>query len=118
MSRSDTTGRSTAAPPVRPETWAGVQADPRFQDLRRRHRRFTLPVTAGFLLWYAAYVLLATYADDLLAVRAVGNVTVGLLLGVAQILSTFVVTAVYVRYAARRLDPVAAEVRALAEAAR
>ncbi|MGD9531571.1 DUF485 domain-containing protein [Pseudonocardia sp.] len=94
-----------------PERWAAAHRSGTFRELRRRHRGFTFPVTLGFLVWYACYVLLATYAPALLAVRVGGNVTVGLLLGVAQILSTFVVTAVYVRFAHRRLDPLAARVR-------
>lgn len=101
--------------PVQPRSqtsWDELHASVEFRQLRHRHRSFTIPVTVGFLLWYAAYVLLATYASEQLAVRAFGNVTVGVLLGVAQILSTFLVTAVYLRYAARRLDPLAARVRA------
>lgn len=105
-------GPEPAIATTEPDRWALAHRSAAFQQLRSRHHGFTLPVTAGFLAWYASYVLLATYAPALLAVRVAENVTVGLLLGVAQILATFAVTAVYVRFARRRLDPLAAQVRA------
>ena len=105
------TPHETAAQP--PTPWAATASSPDFTELRRRLRGFVLPTTALFLLWYALYVLLATYAPALLAHRIGGNITVGLAIGVAQILSTFVVTAIYLRYARRRLDPLAERVRAL-----
>lgn len=113
MSDSDAT--TTTPPPDGPDRWDVASTDPDFQELRRRLRGFVFPATAGFLLWYAAYVLLATYAPALLSIRLAGNVNVGLVLGVLQILSTFVITAVYLRYANRRLDPLAARVQAAVE---
>jgi uncharacterized membrane protein (DUF485 family) len=95
-----------------------VQADPEFRELRRRMRRFTFPAAAAFLLWYLAYVLLVSYARDLMAVRVLGGITVGLVLGLAQFASTFALTAAYVHYARRRLDPLADRIRERVEGAR
>ena len=39
-----------------------VQAGPEFTELRRRLRGWVFPMTAAFLLWYLAFVLLASYA--------------------------------------------------------
>ncbi|HET7474414.1 MAG TPA: DUF485 domain-containing protein [Dermatophilaceae bacterium] len=88
-----------------------VQAGPEFALLRRRLRRFVFPMTALFLLWYLAYVLLVSYERDLMDTPVLGAVNVGLLLGLAQFASTFALTAGYVRYARRRLDPLAAQIR-------
>jgi uncharacterized membrane protein (DUF485 family) len=88
-----------------------VQAGPEFTELRRRMRLFVFPVTAVFLLWYLAYVLLASYARDLMATPVYGAVNLGLVIGLAQFASTFAITAAYVRYARRRLDPLAAQIR-------
>jgi uncharacterized membrane protein (DUF485 family) len=41
-----------------------------------------------------------------------GGITVGLLVGLAQFASTFALTAAYVRFARRRIDPLAAQIRA------
>ena len=81
-----------------------VQRSPEFQDLRRRFRTFVFPLTALFLVWYFLYVLLASYAHDLMSVRVWGTITVGLLLGLGQFVSTFVITMVYARWANRRFD--------------
>jgi uncharacterized membrane protein (DUF485 family) len=88
-----------------------VQDSPEFRDLRRRLRVFVFPMTAAFLLWYLAFVLMASYARDLMAVEVVGSVNVGLVVGLGQFASTFAITALYVRYARRRLDPLAARLR-------
>jgi len=74
------------------------------------------PVAIAFLLWYFAYVLLAAYAKDFMATPVFGNVNVGLLLGLGQFVTTFGVTTWYVAYANRRLDPLAADLRATLEA--
>ena len=88
-----------------------MQAGPEFARLRRRMRGFTFPMAALFLLWYFAYVLLASYAPALMATPVLGRVNVGLLVGLAQFATTFALTAAYVRYADRHLDPLAAGIR-------
>ena len=88
-----------------------VQASPEFAELRSRLRRFVFPMSAGFMLWYLAYVLLASYAPGFMAIRVLGNINVGIVVGLMQFVSTFVITALYVRYADRQLDPVAESIR-------
>ncbi|WP_280386806.1 DUF485 domain-containing protein [Nocardia wallacei] len=92
--------------------WARAYDSPEFQRLRRRFRLFVFPMTALFLAWYALYVLLADYAHDFMSTRVVGTINVGLILGLLQFVSTFVITGLYVRYADRELDPIADELRA------
>ena len=43
--------------------------------------------------------------------RFSGNVNVGLLIGLGQFLTTFLITGLYVRFANRELDPRAAAIR-------
>nr|WP_143173922.1 DUF485 domain-containing protein [Streptoalloteichus hindustanus] len=97
-------------------TWLAVQSGAQFRELRRRLRRFVFPMTALFLAWYLLYVLLADYAHEFMSTRVVGNVNVGLVLGLLQFVSTFAITMLYVRHAGRRLDPLAAEIRERVEA--
>jgi len=97
-------------PPDR--NWAEVQASAEFVELRRRLRRFVFPMTAAFLTWYLLYVLLATYARGFMSQKLFGNINVGLVLGLLQFVSTFLITWLYVRYANRRLDPLAEQLRA------
>jgi uncharacterized membrane protein (DUF485 family) len=98
-----------------PTVYEEVQQTPEFQDLRRRLRRFVFPMSVAFLLWYLLYVLLASFAPAFMATKLVGNINVGLVIGLLQFVSTFVITAVYVRYANRHLDPSAERLRAMIE---
>ena len=100
-----------------PEAFLQMQASPEFQQLRRRLRTFVFPMTAFFLAWYVVYVLLGAYAHDFMATKVVGNVNVGLLLGLGQFVTTFVITGIYVKFANRELDPRAAAIRAELEGA-
>ncbi|MCT7363419.1 DUF485 domain-containing protein [Mycolicibacterium llatzerense] len=93
------------------EQFLAMQASPEFQELRTRLRRFVFPMTAFFLLWYALYVALGAFAHDFMAIRVFGNINVGLLIGLGQFLTTFVITGLYVRFANRELDPRATAIR-------
>ena len=88
-----------------------VQQTEQFRDLRKRHRSFVFPMAVFFLLWYFAYVLLAAYAIDFMATPVVGNINIGIVMGLLQFVSTFAITMWYVSYANRRLDPIAAKLR-------
>lgn len=94
-----------------------VQASPEFADLRSRLRRFVFPMSAAFLLWYLIYVLLASYAPAFMAIKVLGNINVGLIIGLLQFVSTFVITTLYVRYANKHLDPAAEKIRDQIESA-
>ncbi len=56
-----------------------------FQALRRSFRSFVFPMTAAFLVWYFAYVLLAAYATDFFDIPVFGNVNVGILFGLRPV---------------------------------
>jgi uncharacterized membrane protein (DUF485 family) len=88
-----------------------VQASPEFTDLRSRLRRFVFPMSAIFLVWYLVYVLLASYAPAFMAIKVAGNINVGLIIGLLQFVSTFVITTLYVRFANKHLDPAAQAIR-------
>ncbi len=92
--------------------YVAVEDSPRFRELKREHRSFVFPVAIGFLVWYFAYVLLADYAHEFMATPVLGNVNVGILLGLGQFVTTFAITTWYVHRANARFDPIAAEIRA------
>jgi uncharacterized membrane protein (DUF485 family) len=94
-----------------PEEYFEAQRSPEFAELRRRFRRFAFPMTVAFLAWYLLYVLLSTYAHDFMATPVFGDVNLGILFGLGQFLSTFVITHLYVAHANRRTDPIADEMR-------
>ena len=82
-----------------------LQRSEEFGELRRRFRKFVFPMTALFLAWYFLYVLLAAYAPDFMSQKVWGEINVGLLFGLGQFVSTFVITILYVRWADREFDP-------------
>jgi uncharacterized membrane protein (DUF485 family) len=96
-------------------TYRDVQLSPDFSELRRRFRRFVFPMTGLFLAWYFLYVLLADYAGGFMSHRVAGNITVALLFGLGQFVSTFAITMIYVHWANREIDPAAARMRRLIE---
>ena len=91
--------------------WQQVQGSAEFAELRRRLRSFVFPMTVLFLAWYLLYVLLADYAHGFMSTKLFSNINVGLIIGLLQFVSTFVITWVYVRYANRKLDPMADKIR-------
>ena len=94
-----------------PEEYLAAQNSPEFVELKRRFRRFAFPMTFAFLAWYLLYVLLSTYAPDFMATDVFGNVNIGLLLGLAQFVTTFAITHLYVAHANKNTDPIADEMR-------
>nr|WP_099051562.1 DUF485 domain-containing protein [Mycobacteroides salmoniphilum] len=94
-----------------------IQGSAEFQELQKALRRFVFPMTAFFLVWYGLYVVLGAFAHDFMAIKLLGNINVGLVLGLGQFVTTFVITGLYVRFANRELDPRAAAIRAEVEQA-
>jgi uncharacterized membrane protein (DUF485 family) len=111
-----TTSKTHHDPDVPPPTplearYIAVQRSAEFQDLRHRYRRWVIPVTVASIAWYFLYVLLAAYAVDFMATEVLGHINVGLILGLAQFVTTFAVTQAYVSYADKHLDPRSAKIR-------
>jgi uncharacterized membrane protein (DUF485 family) len=102
-------------PPTPPSAagpdWTEIQDSAEFTELRRRLRGWVFPMTAAFLLWYLLYVLLSAYAHGFMNTKLFGNISVGLVFGLLQFVSTFVITSLYVRHANRKLDPVSEKIR-------
>jgi uncharacterized membrane protein (DUF485 family) len=88
-----------------------AQRSPEFQELRKTHRGFVFPLAVAFLVWYLLYVVLAMYVPQLFAIRVVGNVNLGVILGLLQFVTTFAITGAYVSFANRKLDPKATAIR-------
>ena len=102
---------TSSLPDPTPEQYQEVQRSPEFQRLRGTFRSFAFPMTIAFLVWYLAYVLLSTYAEGLMAIPVLGNVNLGILLGLSQFVMTFLITWLCTRHANRSLDPLAEQLR-------
>ncbi|WP_296140124.1 DUF485 domain-containing protein [uncultured Tessaracoccus sp.] len=102
-------GRPAGAIP--PEEFRRVQDSAEFAQLKRTFRGFAFPMSAAFFIWYAVYVLLSTFAQDLMATPVMGNLNLGLLLGLLQFVTTFLITWLYIRHMNTKVDPLAEELR-------
>jgi uncharacterized membrane protein (DUF485 family) len=95
-----------------PTPYQEVQRSPEFVALRKRWRRFIFTLSAIFLAWFMVYVLLADFATGFMNTRIGGtNLTIGLVFGLLQFVSTFVIATIYVRFADKNLDPEAERLR-------
>jgi uncharacterized membrane protein (DUF485 family) len=108
-SRSPTTGRMPAAEAV--SATEAVGKDPEMIELEHRHQRFVWPATAFFIVYYMLLNILAGTSPDLMGHKLFGQFTFGYLFALSQFLMAFVVAWVYSRWAATRMDPLAAELR-------
>ncbi|MDQ0993493.1 uncharacterized membrane protein (DUF485 family) [Streptomyces sp. V3I7] len=93
------------------DVYLEVQRSAAFREVRSRYRRFVVPAVAAFLAWYLAYVVTATTAPRFMAQPVSGAVNVGMLAGLGQFLTTFLLTWAYSWHARVRRDRAALELR-------
>jgi uncharacterized membrane protein (DUF485 family) len=89
------------------EVYEQLHATAEFHELRSRYRRFAIPWTLAFLVWYLLYVVMSNWAGDFMNTKLVGNINVALVFGLLQFASTFGIAWLYARHANRRFDPLA-----------
>jgi uncharacterized membrane protein (DUF485 family) len=100
----------------REQLYIEVQRSEKFQELRRKFRRFVFPMTAVFLGWYLLYVIASGWARDFMGHKLWGNINVAYVFGLLQFVSTFLIAWLYSRYMNRHVDPRADEIRKEIEA--
>jgi uncharacterized membrane protein (DUF485 family) len=81
--------------------------EPRSQvrELDAARWRVALALTAAMVVLYFGFILLVAYGRPLLAVQVVPGLTLGILLGALVIVISWLLTWVYVRWAATHYDP-------------
>ncbi|WP_295805740.1 DUF485 domain-containing protein [uncultured Corynebacterium sp.] len=94
-----------------PQEFIEMRESPQFAKLRGTYRKFTFPMTVAFFLWYVLYVLAAVFAPEFMGIEIGGGWNVGLIFGLAQFVTTFVITYIYVNYANKNIEPQAAAIR-------
>jgi uncharacterized membrane protein (DUF485 family) len=87
--------------------WIAAERSPEFRELIARRRRFVLPATIFFLLWYFGFIVLAGYAEDFMGESIYEGFTVGYLLALTQFVMVWVLAWLYLRKADREFDPLA-----------
>ena len=95
-----------------------VHASRDFQSLRRHFSSFVVPAITAFLVWYFLYVICAAFAPGFMSTPLIGSVNVGIIFGILQFISTFVVTVSYLNWGKRRFDAQSTRLRVRLEQGR
>jgi len=81
--------------------WSRVAALDDFKALLAAKRKFIVPATIFFVVYYFALPLLVGYAPDLMARKVLGVVNIAYVFALSQFLAAWGVAALYVRAAGR-----------------
>ncbi len=75
------------------------------RELDAARWRVALGLTGAMVVLYFGFILLVAYGRPLLAIQVVPGLTLGILLGALVIVASWLLTWVYVRWAAKHYDP-------------
>jgi uncharacterized membrane protein (DUF485 family) len=89
--------------------------DRRLQDLDKARWRVALTLTGATVLLYFGFIALVAFGRPLLAVQVTPGLSLGILLGALVIVTSWILTWVYVHWANTVYDP---KVRALLDEGR
>ncbi len=90
---------SGSTPPERDEAWARLESDPEFRALVAAKRRFILPATLFFVVYYFALPVLVGYFPEAMGRDVVGNVNVAYLFALSQFFMAWILMVMYIRRA-------------------
>jgi uncharacterized membrane protein (DUF485 family) len=107
VAQIDDPGRFGVTTDVAADAYRDIYDSAEFAELRSRFRKLVIPLTLGFLAWYFAYVLMATYKHAWMSHNVAGNFNRGFFFGLLQFVSTFLVAFVYAKRAETEIDPLA-----------
>src|SRR5699024_5102172 len=106
---------ATASPSKRREPSAdefiAMQKSPQFEKLRSTYRNCTFPMTLTFIVLYLLYVDTVVFANDYMTIVMGGGFNIGLVFGLLQFVTTFLITWLYIQYANKNIEPQAAAIR-------
>src|SRR3954468_3630839 len=88
-----------------------LHATGEFAELKSSYLSFIRPVTVAFMAWYFLYVILSNWAPGFMGIKVVGNINIALVFGLLQLVSTFALAWAYQRFSARRMAPLADQIR-------
>jgi uncharacterized membrane protein (DUF485 family) len=89
--------------------WERFAASEQFRNLLKAKRRFIIPATIFFVVYYFALPVLIGYARPLMEKQVFGPVNLAYLFALSQFFVAWIIAALYVR-AAARFDKMAAGV--------
>jgi uncharacterized membrane protein (DUF485 family) len=91
----------TAGEDSNPVDWRRVTQMPEFHQMLKAKRRFIVPATLFFVVYYFALPVLVGYAPVLMSKKVFGVVNIAYLFALSQFFMAWVIAALYVRAASR-----------------
>ena len=101
--------------PLTTDAWARLEGNPEFRSLVAAKRRFIVPATVFFIVYYFALPVLVGYFPGMMGRDVFGNVNVAYLFALSQFFMAWILMAMYVRRA-RAFDAQAERIAAAAHA--
>ncbi len=83
--------------------WEKIAAMEEFKALLSEKRRFILPATIFFIVYYFALPVLVGYAPEFMKTEVIGSVNLAYLFALSQFFMAWIIAALYMR-AAERFD--------------
>jgi uncharacterized membrane protein (DUF485 family) len=81
-----------------------IEADPNYQKLVSERKSFGWTLAIITLVIYYGYIAIVAFAPSIIAIKVSGDITVGIILGVAIILASILLTGIYVLRANSEYD--------------
>jgi uncharacterized membrane protein (DUF485 family) len=92
------------------DEWERIAATPEFRSLLQKKRRFIVPATVFFVVYYFALPVLVGYFPELMSRRVLGELNIAYLFALSQFVMAWVLAWLYIR-AAERFDGMSANIR-------
>jgi uncharacterized membrane protein (DUF485 family) len=82
-------------------SWKKIEESPEFRDLVRTKRRFVLPATIFFVVYYFSLPLLVGYAPALMSTKVLGPLNIAYLHALSEFVMAWTIAVLYLRAAAK-----------------
>ncbi len=96
--------------PLQPEDWDRIALTEKFQQLLREKRRFVIPATLFFIIYYFALPVLVGYFPGFMSRKVLGPLNIAYIFALSQFLMAWTIAWLYVR-AAERFDKLALQLK-------
>ncbi len=87
-----------------------IEADPNYQKLVSERKSFGWTLAIITLVIYYGFIAIVAFAPGVISTKVFGDITVGIIIGVAIILASIVLTGIYVMRANSEYDDLTAAV--------
>lgn len=81
-----------------------IEADPNYQKLVSERKSFGWTLATITLVMYYGYIAIVAFAPAIISTKVAGDITIGIIMGVAIILASILLTGIYVLRANSQYD--------------